>query len=130
MRVEERAQLPENYRPLRSEQVPLIRGRLLWCAYLVEGVSQFLRNHLSVSNFDVAALHHVHELAFAQNRIASFDQVWGAAALRERGILVPAIRPPTVPRGMARLRISLSATHQQQDIVRLTEALKELALHA
>lgn len=51
-------------------------------------------------------------------------------ALRERGILVPAIRPPTVPRGMARLRISLSATHQQQDIVRLAGALKELALHA
>ena len=51
-------------------------------------------------------------------------------ALRERGILVPAIRPPTVPKGMARLRISLSATHQQQDIARLVGVLKELALHA
>ncbi len=47
--------------------------------------------------------------------------------LRERGILVPAIRPPTVPQGMARLRISLSAMHQPQDITRLTHALHELA---
>lgn len=48
--------------------------------------------------------------------------------LRERGILVPAIRPPTVPQGTARLRISLSAAHQPQDILRLTQALQELAL--
>ena len=48
--------------------------------------------------------------------------------LRERGILVPAIRPPTVPQGTARLRISLSAAHQPQDILRLTQALQELSL--
>lgn len=48
--------------------------------------------------------------------------------LRERGILVPAIRPPTVPQGTARLRISLSATHQPHDILRLTQALCELAI--
>jgi len=48
--------------------------------------------------------------------------------LRERGILVPAIRPPTVPQGSARLRISLSAAHQPQDILCLTQALQELAL--
>ncbi|MBP6077139.1 MAG: 8-amino-7-oxononanoate synthase [Nitrosomonas sp.] len=47
--------------------------------------------------------------------------------LRERGILVPAIRPPTVPQGTARLRISLSATHQPQDIRHLTQTLHELA---
>lgn len=47
--------------------------------------------------------------------------------LRERGILVPEIRPPTVPRGTARLRISLSATHRTEDIQRLVEALHELA---
>lgn len=48
--------------------------------------------------------------------------------LRERGILVPAIRPPTVPQGTARLRISLSAAHQPHDILRLTQALYELAV--
>ena len=48
-------------------------------------------------------------------------------ALRERGILVPAIRPPTVPKGEARLRISLSAAHSKDDLRRLCEALNEIA---
>jgi 8-amino-7-oxononanoate synthase len=48
-------------------------------------------------------------------------------ALRERGIWVPAIRPPTVPQGTARLRISLSAAHDAADVAKLVEALHELA---
>ena len=47
-------------------------------------------------------------------------------ALRERGILVPAIRPPTVPRGASRLRISLSSAHDMEDVARLGAALREL----
>jgi 8-amino-7-oxononanoate synthase len=47
--------------------------------------------------------------------------------LRARGIWVPAIRPPTVPQGTARLRITLSAAHTEKDVAELTEALHELA---
>ncbi|MBS1235543.1 MAG: 8-amino-7-oxononanoate synthase, partial [Proteobacteria bacterium] len=47
-------------------------------------------------------------------------------ALRARGILVAAIRPPTVPAGSARLRITFSALHSTQHIERLLEALAAL----
>ncbi len=50
-----------------------------------------------------------------------------STALWERGLWVPAIRPPTVPKGTARLRISVSAAHTDADIAQLTAALKELA---
>lgn len=50
-----------------------------------------------------------------------------SAALRERGIWVAAIRPPTVPQGTARLRITLSAEHGDADVDRLVGALHELA---
>ncbi len=47
--------------------------------------------------------------------------------LHERGLWVPAIRPPTVPDGTARLRIALSALHTPADIDRLVQALTELS---
>ncbi len=50
-----------------------------------------------------------------------------ATALWERGLWVPAIRPPTVAKGTARLRISVSAAHTAADIDQLIRALKELA---
>lgn len=46
-----------------------------------------------------------------------------AAALRHRGYLVGAIRPPTVPRGTSRLRFSLSAAHSPADVDALLDAL-------
>ncbi|MFC7369145.1 8-amino-7-oxononanoate synthase [Vreelandella zhaodongensis] len=46
-----------------------------------------------------------------------------AAKLSQRGIQVGAIRPPTVPNGAARLRITLSARHTPSDIDRLVEGL-------
>ncbi|MFC1748201.1 8-amino-7-oxononanoate synthase [Pseudomonadota bacterium] len=45
--------------------------------------------------------------------------------LEERGLLISAIRPPTVPDGTARLRITFSAEHTETDIERLLNALEE-----
>jgi 8-amino-7-oxononanoate synthase len=46
-------------------------------------------------------------------------------SLRRHGILVTAIRPPTVPRGTARLRITLCARHSRQQLDRLLDVLKD-----
>ena len=45
--------------------------------------------------------------------------------LRERGLMVGAIRPPTVPAGTARLRVTLSAAHSVEQVDRLLAALGE-----
>jgi 8-amino-7-oxononanoate synthase len=50
-----------------------------------------------------------------------------AEGLRGRGIWVPAIRPPTVPAGTARLRIALSAAHSVEQVDELAAALRLLA---
>lgn len=49
------------------------------------------------------------------------------AGLRAMGLWVPAIRPPTVPAGTARLRIALSSAHDASDVDRLVDALIHLS---
>jgi 8-amino-7-oxononanoate synthase len=51
-------------------------------------------------------------------------------ALREQGLLVTAIRPPTVPEGSARLRITLSAAHTDEHIDRLLSGLETVCRKA
>jgi len=43
--------------------------------------------------------------------------------LEAAGLYVPAIRPPTVPQGQARLRVALSALHAESDVEKLLDAL-------
>jgi len=49
--------------------------------------------------------------------------VVAARLLRERGIVIPAIRPPTVPEGTARLRLTLSSEHTDKEIDAAATAL-------
>lgn len=51
-----------------------------------------------------------------------------AAALRERGVFIPAVRFPTVARGAARLRLTLTAAHEDGDIDELARALASIAV--
>ena len=54
------------------------------------------------------------------------DAVNAAAGLREAGIFVPAIRYPSVARGQARLRVTITAAHEEEDVRRLNAALASL----
>jgi len=51
-----------------------------------------------------------------------------AARLHEQGLWVPAIRPPTVAPGTARLRVTLSSAHTEQDVAQLAAALNQLEM--
>jgi 8-amino-7-oxononanoate synthase len=51
-----------------------------------------------------------------------------SAALADRGFLVTAIRPPTVPPGTARLRVTFSAAHDDRDVDRFADAIAVLGL--
>ena len=55
-----------------------------------------------------------------------FTLAASAWLLEEHGLLVPAIRPPTVAPGTSRLRIALSAAHGDHDVDRLAKALIDL----
>jgi 8-amino-7-oxononanoate synthase len=69
-------------------------------------------------------------------RSAIFPVIVGAEAravevanvLREQGIFLPAVRYPTVPRGKARLRLSMTASHTEDDVMQVVAALKALNL--
>ena len=76
----------------------------------------------------------VHEMSAGSTSSAIIPWIVGAEAeaaaaaeaLRQRGIFVPAIRYPTVPRGQARLRITVTAAHTAEDIAALVSALASI----
>jgi len=56
--------------------------------------------------------------------------VAAASSLLEQGLLVPAIRPPTVAPGTSRLRVTVSASHTDDEVGRLVDALAAFEVRA
>ena len=57
---------------------------------------------------------------------ANDEAMRAAASLYEQGLWIPAIRPPTVPAGTSRLRVTLSAAHSEEDVARAIAAINAL----
>ena len=112
---------------------PLLAHALLKSLELI-GSGQWRRDHLArlISRFRQGLAAGRWKLMPSETAIqplvigANADAVAAAERLAQRGLLVPAIRPPTVPQGTARLRISFSAAHSEDDVRRLVTALNEL----
>ena len=46
--------------------------------------------------------------------------------IKESGIYIPAVRPPSVPKGLSRIRITLMANHSQKHMEKLKRVLKKI----
>jgi 7-keto-8-aminopelargonate synthetase-like enzyme len=92
------------------------------CSRLWSNVDQ-IKNAMAKGPWTMPTLHS----AIVPLLIGAEDQaVQTAAALRAQGIFSPAIRYPTVARGQARLRLTVTAAHAPEDIAQLTSALGHL----
>ena len=106
-----------------SKSLQLIRDGDALRANLIARIGQ-LRDGLAVSSLKLLpSITAIQPLIVGENEAT----VALSKALWERCLWVPAIRPPTVPKDTARLRISVSAAHTATDIDQLIIALKELA---
>ena len=100
------------------QQEPAPRQRLL-------ALSDFLRQRLRAAGFSEPGSRS-HIVPVIVGDAAAAMQV--SRQLAGRSILVPAIRPPSVPDGTSRLRISLTSGHSEEDVERLVAQLQELIL--
>ena len=93
----------------------------------LQGLITHFKKHLSLHTWRLLpSSTAIQAIVVGESRYASEI----SAALFEKGLLVPAIRPPTVPRGSARLRVSLSATHSVADVDFLIQNLHDLNMKA
>ncbi|RQG98080.1 aminotransferase class I/II-fold pyridoxal phosphate-dependent enzyme [Natrarchaeobius chitinivorans] len=79
-----------------------------------------LRDGLETMGWDVPGESQILPIVVGDRR----DALALEAALRDRNVVAPAIRPPTVPDGECRLRIAPMATHDQADVVACLEAIR------
>jgi 8-amino-7-oxononanoate synthase len=95
-----------------------------WRAEKLAAVSAFARAELAKRGFDTgkAEGHIVPVLLGDAARAAAVS-----AALLRRGFHAPAVRPPTVPAGTARLRLGLTAAFEEADILSFCDALETIA---
>jgi 7-keto-8-aminopelargonate synthetase-like enzyme len=94
------------------------RGRLLW-----QRVAE-LKSKLGIESSEQSAA--IIPIVLGSESRA----VEAAKELRSRGLFVPAIRFPTVPRGSARLRVTLTAMHSLADVDSLATAVQALNIPA
>jgi 8-amino-7-oxononanoate synthase len=81
-----------------------------------------LKKHLSLNKWQLMPSEtSVQPLLIGSNQ----DALQLSEYLQGKGVLVPAIRPPTVPKNTARLRISLSAAHSEADVIKLAQLINE-----
>jgi 8-amino-7-oxononanoate synthase len=96
---------------------------------LIREPSRREKLHENVALFRKVAIENGVELLDSQTPIQSVvfgsptDAVRASDRLEQQGFLVVAIRPPTVPEGTSRLRITLSAAHEADQIKRLVEVI-------
>src|SRR5690606_13742550 len=117
-----------------AEQPPAVAAASLASLALVRSGSE-RREHLQslVQHFRRGAADLGYQLMPSTTPIqplligADADALALSQALRDDGLLVSAIRPPTVPEGSARLRITLTAAHQQTDVDTLLQSLAHYA---
>lgn len=76
--------------------------------------------HSNVSRLDEGAESAIVPVVVGENE----EAIAMSERLRQKGFLVPAIRYPTVPRGTARLRVTLSAAHRGEDVEALKNAIR------
>lgn len=92
-----------------------------WRAPKLASIAAFARAALNRSGFDTGtSVGHIVPVVLR----SSPQAVAVSAALLRAGFHVPAIRPPTVPEGTARLRLSLTAAFDESDVTSLVEALE------
>ncbi len=103
---------------------------MAWSSYVIERLAEFgdRREHLRVLStmladaFGSKSESNIIPMIVGENN----EALRVAERLREYGFYAPAVRPPTVPVGGARIRFSLSAAMRVEDIERLIEAIKRI----